>query len=83
MRLLLFLPVGAMLVIATVCGRVTQVAAAPKPLEVLVADVRQKDFPLHREWIGTVDGFVNAEIKAGLLFITETCSRRSKTYRHA
>ncbi len=42
MRLLLFLPVGAMLVIATVCGRVTQVAAAPKPLEVLVADADKR-----------------------------------------
>ncbi len=29
-----------------------------------MADVQQKDVPLYREWIGTVDGFVNAEIKA-------------------
>jgi membrane fusion protein (multidrug efflux system) len=64
MKILLFLPVGAMLLIATACGHVTQVAAASKPLEVLVADVQQKDVPLYREWIGTVDGFVNAEIKA-------------------
>jgi membrane fusion protein (multidrug efflux system) len=64
MRILLLLPVVAVLLIATACGRVTQVAAAPKPLEVEVADVRQKDVPLYREWIGTVDGFVNAEIKA-------------------
>ena len=42
----MFLPVGAMLVIATVCRRVTQVAAPPKPLEVLVAQVRQMDLPL-------------------------------------
>jgi RND family efflux transporter MFP subunit len=64
MRILLLLPVGAMLVITTACGHTTQVSAAPKPLEVLVADVQQKDVPLYREWIGTVDGFVNAEIKA-------------------
>ncbi len=64
MRILLFLPAGAMLLIATACGHVTHVAAASKPLEVLVADVQQKDVPLYREWIGTVDGFVNAEIKA-------------------
>ena len=64
MRVLLLPPVGAMLVIATGCGHPNQVAAAPKPLEVLVADVQQKDVPLYREWIGTVDGFVNAEIKA-------------------
>ena len=64
MRVLLLLPAGAMLVIATGCGRTTGVAAAPKPLEVLVAGVQQKDVPIYREWIGTVDGFVNAEIKA-------------------
>jgi hypothetical protein len=33
MRVLLFLPVGAMLVTATACPRVSQVAPAPKPLE--------------------------------------------------
>jgi RND family efflux transporter MFP subunit len=64
MRILLLLPVSAMFVIATGCGRATQAAAAPKPLEVLVADVQQRDVPLYREWIGTVDGLVNAEIKA-------------------
>ena len=56
MRILLFFAAGAMLLIATACGRTTQVSAAPKPLEVLVADVQQKDVPIYREWIGTVDG---------------------------
>ena len=64
MRILPFFAAGAMLVIATACGRTTQVSAAPKPLEVLVADVQQRDVPIYREWIGTVVGFVNAEIKA-------------------
>jgi len=64
MRILLFLPACAMLLMATACGHTTNAAAAPKPLEVLVAGVQQKDVPLYREWIGTVDGFVNAEIKA-------------------
>lgn len=63
-RMLIFLAVGALLLIATACGHVNRVAAAPKPLEVLVAGVQQKDVPLYREWIGTVDGFVNAELKA-------------------
>ena len=53
-----------MLLIASACGHSSKVSAAQKPLEVLVADVQQKDVPLYREWIGTVDGFVNAEIKA-------------------
>ncbi len=64
MRNLLILPASAMLLIPAGCGHVTRAAAAPKPLEVLVADVQQRDVPLYREWIGTVDGFVNAEIKA-------------------
>jgi len=65
MRTLLVLPVVAILIIATACGHATtQAAAAPKPLEVAVAEVKQKDVPLYREWIGTVDGFVNSEIKA-------------------
>jgi multidrug efflux pump subunit AcrA (membrane-fusion protein) len=63
-RIQVFLAAGAMLLIATECGHSTRVAAAPKPLEVLVAGVQQKDVPLYREWIGTVDGLVNAEIKA-------------------
>jgi len=36
----------------------------PPPLEVLVADVEQKDIPIRSEWIGTLDGLVNAAIKA-------------------
>ena len=64
MRILLFLTPGAMFLIGTACGNATHVAAASRPLEVLVAEVQQKDVPVYREWIGTVDGFVNAEIKA-------------------
>ncbi len=64
MRILLALPVAAMLLLGTACGRTTQAATTSKPLEVLVSDVQQRDVPLYREWIGTVDGFVNAEIKA-------------------
>jgi membrane fusion protein (multidrug efflux system) len=64
MRILLLLTAGAMLLIAAGCGHGSEVSAAPKALEVLVADVQQKDVPIYREWIGTVDGLVNAEIKA-------------------
>ncbi len=64
MRNLSFLAPAAIGLLATACGHSTKVAAAGKPLEVQVADVEQKDVPLYREWIGTVDGFVNAEIKA-------------------
>src|SRR6266478_7559075 len=41
----------------------TAQAAAPLP-EVAVAEVEQKDVPIYSEWIGTLDGMVNEEIKA-------------------
>jgi RND family efflux transporter MFP subunit len=42
-----------------------QKAAPPKlpPPEVQVADVIQQDVPIYSEWVGTLDGFVNAEIR--------------------
>ncbi len=45
------------------CARTT-VAGAPPPPEVEVAAASQKDLPTVREWIGTLDGMVNAAIKA-------------------
>jgi len=39
-------------------------AAAPRPPDVQVVTVEQKDVPVYSEWIGTTDGAVNAEIKA-------------------
>jgi len=39
-------------------------AGAPPPPDVEVATVEQKDIPIVREWIGTLDGMVNAAIKA-------------------
>jgi RND family efflux transporter MFP subunit len=38
--------------------------AQTPPLVVKVVDVEQKDVPVYGEWIGTLDGMVNAEIKA-------------------
>ena len=40
------------------------VAAAPGPLEVEVIPVEQTNVPIYKEWIGTTEGMVNAEIKA-------------------
>jgi membrane fusion protein (multidrug efflux system) len=37
---------------------------APAPPVVEVARVLQKDVPVYSEWIGTADGYVNAEIRA-------------------
>src|SRR5437660_3995871 len=43
-------------------GKGTAQAAAP--VEVEVAQVDQRDVPIYSEWIGTLDGIVNAEIKS-------------------
>jgi membrane fusion protein (multidrug efflux system) len=48
--------------IAGGCGKAP--AAAAQPAEVQVVPVVQKDVPLVREWVGTLDGFVDAQIRA-------------------
>jgi len=45
------------------CGKGS--AASPTaPSDVLVAQVEQKDVPIYGEWIGTLDGLVNADVRA-------------------
>lgn len=46
------------------CSTSTSAANAPPAFEVEVATVQQRDVPIYREWIGTLDGMVNAAIKA-------------------
>jgi membrane fusion protein (multidrug efflux system) len=46
------------------CSNHTSTAEPPQPPTVEVTAVIQKDVPIYREWIGTLDGFVNADIKA-------------------
>jgi membrane fusion protein (multidrug efflux system) len=38
--------------------------SAPAPPEVLVVEVAQRDVPVVIEWLGTVEGFVDADIRA-------------------
>jgi RND family efflux transporter MFP subunit len=38
--------------------------APPRPPDVEVVKVEQKDVPIFGEWIGTLDGFVNADVRA-------------------
>src|SRR3990172_4083570 len=47
----------------TACGD-TAPPAAPPPPDVLVAEVVQKDTPIYVEWVGTIDGNINAQIRA-------------------
>ncbi|HEY7113446.1 MAG TPA: efflux RND transporter periplasmic adaptor subunit [Thermoanaerobaculia bacterium] len=44
------------------CGKKAE-APPPPPPTVEVAPVTQKDVPVYSEWIGSLDGFVNAEIR--------------------
>src|SRR5262245_33110614 len=44
-------------------GKDTAPPSPPLP-GVEVAEVEQQDVPIHSEWIGTLDGMVNAEIRA-------------------
>jgi RND family efflux transporter MFP subunit len=45
-------------------ARETAASSTPPPPEVEVAAVEQRDLPIEREWVGTLDGMVNAAIKA-------------------
>jgi membrane fusion protein (multidrug efflux system) len=61
----LWMSIGAALALLlplTSCERKTE-AAAPPPPEVLVAPVQQKDVPIYGEWVATLDGYVNADIR--------------------
>ena len=60
----LLLPIAGMLIIGVGCGHSTSAASAPPRLQVQVVGVEQRDVPLYQEWIGTLDGFVNADVKA-------------------
>ena len=63
-RLLRFLFAGAVAVSLTNCHRPDPVAAGPPaPVDVEVAQVAARDVPIVKEWIGTLDGRVNAGIR--------------------
>lgn len=53
---------SAFLLLLTSCERKTE-AAAPPPPEVQVTPVEQKDVPIYGEWVATLDGYVNADIR--------------------
>jgi RND family efflux transporter MFP subunit len=52
------------IVMLTTRARTAAAPPAPPPPDVEVATVQQMDLPIQREWVGTLDGLVNAEIKA-------------------
>jgi RND family efflux transporter MFP subunit len=58
------LSIGGVLITTTSCSHETNAATVSPPPEVDVVAVQQKDVPIYNEWIGTLDGLVNADIKA-------------------
>src|ERR1700730_15897358 len=59
----LLFTLSAVLTVAMLgCGR-TQAAGPPPPLEVRVAPVVQQDVPVYSEWVATLDGYVNAQLR--------------------
>jgi RND family efflux transporter MFP subunit len=56
--------VAAISIFAGGCGPRTEAAKAPELTVVHVAKVQQRDVPIYSEWIGTTDGYLNADIKA-------------------
>ncbi|HEY6368785.1 MAG TPA: efflux RND transporter periplasmic adaptor subunit [Candidatus Binatia bacterium] len=52
----------AILFVSVSCSKSQQSQADPP--EVQVVQVEQKDVPIYSEWVGTLDGFINAQIKA-------------------
>ena len=46
------------------CEKKTEHAEAPPPPEVLVTDVVKADVPIVRQWVGTLNGSDNADIRA-------------------
>lgn len=46
------------------CSKEEKKAAAAQPPSVEVAEVVQKDVPTYSQWVGTLDGLVNATIRA-------------------
>jgi RND family efflux transporter MFP subunit len=55
---------GVILFALTSCSRSSAGASEATVPEVEVVPVEQRDVPVYREWIGTLDGMVNAAIRA-------------------
>jgi RND family efflux transporter MFP subunit len=52
------------IIVIAVVLRPKPAASAGPPPEVMVTPVQQKDVAIYSEWIGTLDGLVNADVKA-------------------
>src|SRR3981081_984601 len=59
---LLFILIAVLTLAMSGCGR-TQAAAPPPPPDVRLAPVIQQDVPVYSEWVATLDGYVNAQVR--------------------
>jgi membrane fusion protein (multidrug efflux system) len=57
-----FLAVATLGIFVAGCNK-SQATTTTSPLEVGVATVEQRDVPVYSEWVATLDGYVNAEIR--------------------
>src|ERR1700682_1056613 len=57
-----FLAVAVLSIFVSGCNRGRAATAAPTP-EVEVTTVEQRDVPVYSEWVATLDGYVNAQIR--------------------
>ncbi|HYL99421.1 MAG TPA: efflux RND transporter periplasmic adaptor subunit, partial [Blastocatellia bacterium] len=71
--------IAGLLMINSGCSRVPA-APPPHPPEVEVTPVLKQDVPIYSEWIGTLDGMVNAEIKAQVSGYLRTRNYTEGTY---
>src|SRR5579863_5343809 len=55
---------GLLMLAAGGCTKTSSAAKPSDPLAVQVQEVVQRDVPIYSDWIGTLDGLVNADIKA-------------------
>ena len=60
-KALLFILIAVFTLAAIGCGRAR--STAPPAPEVRVAPVIQRDVPVYSEWVATLDGYVNAQIR--------------------
>ncbi|MBV9299461.1 MAG: efflux RND transporter periplasmic adaptor subunit [Verrucomicrobia bacterium] len=76
----LFWPVLAALIGFTSCQKSPQAASSAGPPEVLVTEVVQKDVPIIRQWVGTLNGIQNAQIRARESGYLQTIAYRQGGY---
>ena len=63
-RIVILVPIFVVLLTTAACTMKTEAANPQAPPDVQVATVEQRDVTIYREWIGTLDGMVNAAIRA-------------------